>query len=723
MNITQRTTICANTGNRIGINGWYAEGQAYAGLTGGMGLEIKLFGEERQFELFQLAAAIALSGGGPNPFYFTGRAAVAYSILGGKLRGTSSFSMMVGERCTPTPTDPLAGINFYEIVEPEEDQEDVFVGTALHAKFALPMSEVITIPQPVEDENGVITHSINLRYRPEVTYSFRRVNGNVTIPLQAPMWTDDRVHGEFYMLPTQGLQPNRDHEFTMSIKAWDYQNNQWLRVDGQTWSQDTTVRFRTGALPPDLYNWVTYTIPLPMERYFLQGEQPRGKVYFSTAIDEDYYFPETGQTMIGFNQTFNYQYYIRLTNLETGTESEVPFTYFANSYQQDYGLDFIMPELDHSAVYALQVIRKSPPSPVNQRPGGQQEIQIASLSENDLSTELTLLNTESVPPGETLNPGEFLLYHTYFRTSEFDYLRDKIGAASITSVEYGTANPEHYGKKLEINMTLAEHFEKRDFQRFSPPSQAYQFMEFEPRVRALDLFNKPYHNNHAEPRIEDFRQYYIDEVYSGIFFLPWPDDQMKMEWDNTTIYRLPKPNIQTSLQNPLSEEEVAGLWASYTGTGNFLTLTNISIGSIQVSSIHGQTISVINPMQCKIIYDTHFKVSQDRKKTLDWAAAYLAAFSPHYMSFFSNVFNQQEPAFLTKRNQLNNANLKLQNHTGAYDLRFSRNIANKPGEEFFNIFTMYTLPFSTPSSLIMGGPQSGHQSNVFSGNFLNFANN
>ncbi len=728
MNITQRTTNCAQTGDLIGINGWYAEGQAYAGLTGGMGLELKLFGSERQFELFQLAAAIALSGGGPNPFYFTGRASVAYSLLGGKINGTSTFSMMVGERCTPMLDDPFAGINFFEIIEPEEGETDVFVGTALHAKFALPMSEVITIPQPVEDADGVIVDNINLRYRPEVTYSLKRANSSQIIQLQDPMWTDEHAHEEFYILPVSALAPNRNYDLTMSIKAWDYQENRWLRVDGATWSQDTVVRFRTGQLPPDLYDWVTYTVPLPYERFFLQGESGNGRIYFSTSIDESYYFPLT-------QGDAEYAYYVRFTNLETQNETEVPFSYFENTWSGDYGLSFHIPELENSSIYALQIIRKSP-FVFQQIGSGRrdvQEVEIAHLRQDEASTQLNLVNAAPAPPGEQLGPGEFLLYHTYFRTSKFDLLREKLDAATVSSVAYGSANPANFGRKLEVTLSLAEKFEQRDFNTFSPPSSAYQFMEFEPRVRILDLFNKPYHNDHAEPRLDDYRSYYVNDVQNGMFFFPWPDDQMKIEWDGTPIYRIPRANIQTSLSNPLSEDEVNALWQSYISGSQVLFPGSISFsGPITVTDIFTGSTYSYDPNACKIVYDTHFKVSKDRKKVLDWATNYLQTISPYSFQPFSSLFNSNEPAFITRKDQLNDANLKLQNHPGDYALKFSRNISTKPNEELFNIFTMYNLDFNTPTISVSASatatgvlaPNNGYNHyQSFSNGFFNFSNN
>ena len=116
MNLTQDLTqYCSSTGQLRGINGWYAQGQAYAGIEGGVGLRFKLFGQQREFHIMDLAAAIALTGGGPKPFYFGGRAAIHYELLGGKIQGNSSFKFSVGERCSPMSDNPFAGLNLIKI--------------------------------------------------------------------------------------------------------------------------------------------------------------------------------------------------------------------------------------------------------------------------------------------------------------------------------------------------------------------------------------------------------------------------------------------------------------------------------------------------------------------------------------------------------------------------------------------------------------------------------
>jgi hypothetical protein len=87
------TAIC-------GFNGWYATGQAYAYLLGDVGLQIKMFGIERNFSLGQIETATVLKAELPNPSFLEGKFGVNYSVLNGMVRGYHVFEFSIGDKCT-----------------------------------------------------------------------------------------------------------------------------------------------------------------------------------------------------------------------------------------------------------------------------------------------------------------------------------------------------------------------------------------------------------------------------------------------------------------------------------------------------------------------------------------------------------------------------------------------------------------------------------------------
>ena len=88
--------ICAGLG-KPGINGWYAEGQAYAYLEGAIGIKIKVFKINVEEEILRIGAGALLEAKLPNPFWMRGNVNGYYSLLGGRVKGQCNFDFELGE--------------------------------------------------------------------------------------------------------------------------------------------------------------------------------------------------------------------------------------------------------------------------------------------------------------------------------------------------------------------------------------------------------------------------------------------------------------------------------------------------------------------------------------------------------------------------------------------------------------------------------------------------
>ena len=91
---------CENTGDQIGINGWYASGQAWAFIDGTIGIKTRVFGNSIEKEILQIGAAAVLQMKLPNPFWAQGSVGGRYSLMGGLVKGECKFKMTIGENCT-----------------------------------------------------------------------------------------------------------------------------------------------------------------------------------------------------------------------------------------------------------------------------------------------------------------------------------------------------------------------------------------------------------------------------------------------------------------------------------------------------------------------------------------------------------------------------------------------------------------------------------------------
>ncbi|WP_233195807.1 hypothetical protein [Aquimarina sp. MAR_2010_214] len=73
---------CVNTGDEVGINGWYANGQAYAYMQGELGIRIKLFFIKKKIPIIKGGTALLMQAKGPNPFWMRGYAGGYFDLLG-----------------------------------------------------------------------------------------------------------------------------------------------------------------------------------------------------------------------------------------------------------------------------------------------------------------------------------------------------------------------------------------------------------------------------------------------------------------------------------------------------------------------------------------------------------------------------------------------------------------------------------------------------------------
>jgi len=702
MNLTQRSQPCGNTGELPGINGWYAQGQIYAGLEGGLGLKIKVFGKERKFHVVNLAAALALQGGGPKPFYLVGRASVYYEVMGGALSGQGSFTVKVGESCSPAIGDPFAGINFFETINPAQGDQDVFIGKTMMVKLGMPVDQEFVIPDPIVDNDGVITGTRYLRYLPQLSYELLRPNNSVQ-QVNAS-WANDYKHEQLHMTPDIAMNPYQGYRLKLKVTAIDYQvdpsGNTNLSVNGSEWSQDTIISFNTGPRPPDLYPFVQFTRPLEMERFFLQDDDFKGSITLSSAVSRSFYFPETN----GFADR---TYLARFTNLDNGESVEADLNVSENAPNTSNHvryLDFYLPQLDNDAIYSMQIIRTGEITVLANigelQGNGKKSRTIASFSSGNVaSTTLKLNNEAIVPPGETSGNGELLLYHTYFHTSRYNQLYAKMEAFN-RSVVYKTGGGAHLGSRVHIKYTGGERFEKRSFRKFRPNNPNLQNLRYDERIKVYDPFRKPYHNN-ASNKLWDFQNRYNNEIKNNFLDWDWPDD-LKIDWSADIDYYLPRGNITGLFASPLTYGEVEYAWGNYLESIGLVANNSVNSAGIFLGDINVIDIATGLPSsKLEIVYDTHYIVERDKYRVKDWANNYA---STRTTNSWSNptVFGDYLDDFTFWNNKLHwisNNYLSMSNTRwqGSYELYVLRNTATQP-DSFEKVLTgIYHFNFNTPN--------------------------
>ncbi len=90
---------CEGSTDPIGMNGWYANAQAYAYLQGELGVKVNLWFIKARIPIIQGAAAALMQASLPNPAWFVGYLGVRFNLLGGMVKGNVRFKVEVGNEC------------------------------------------------------------------------------------------------------------------------------------------------------------------------------------------------------------------------------------------------------------------------------------------------------------------------------------------------------------------------------------------------------------------------------------------------------------------------------------------------------------------------------------------------------------------------------------------------------------------------------------------------
>ncbi len=455
-----------------GINDWYATGQVYAGMEGAVGLKGKFLGKEREFELFQMGAAMLISGGGPNPAWAEGRAGASYRVLNGLIKGSINFDVRVGDRCEPAPEDEEIIPVIYEL-SPEDEAEDVsvFASDDLLAAFYLPVGERIEVPilwEPVPGVRQAIMADLEI-YVDE--FSLKNHATNVTVNGAQTFSTD---HKALTMDTGQKLDSETDYTLKLRVKATDYTFSSQgvpFKEGNADWKEEREHTFTTGTTPfpiPD--DEVLKTLPIRNQRYFLQDEinvlyrlESPTLLFTMNMGGEDYFPASTTAT--------EYEYFFRWASYDGQPPIIKDVSHLAGKQEVELILSDL-PRLQNDTYYSCQLVRKATAyrvvngvrlGPVMDGLAIREDIIRQSGSGHaaqELSREDTLSVDIQIDPGQYAAPNEEIIYQFNFKTSRYNTLSAKLAGASI-AVEERTDGLTRYPA---LQFSMDENFDVFDIE-------------------------------------------------------------------------------------------------------------------------------------------------------------------------------------------------------------------------------------------------------------------
>jgi hypothetical protein len=472
---------CKGSDGPIGINGWYANGQAYAYLQGDIGIKVKVFRKTKNIKILSIGAAVLLQAKLPNPAWFRGYVGGNYSVLGGLVKGRCNFKVTLGEECELVNGNPLGGIQVISDITPGEGATDVDVFAAPQAVFNMSLEKEMEM----DDDGGNIT-----KYRIRLD-KFELVSAGNALA-GSLKWNDTKNAVALYS--EEVLPPHTTVKASVVVSFEELKGGTWRPVmyDGQKSVETKEINFVTGEAPESIpLSNIQYTYPVLDQQHFYVKEYATGYIQL-----------KRGQSYL-FDKTNGWQQLLRLKDA-AGAGLKPEWSYDATNKR----VNWTMPALNPEAKYTLDIVNLPP---AGTGTGGQVNEGYTATDNGD-GSDTQIRNNQAAGALTNSNAAEKLILTYAFGTSRYGTFAEKIRAAKVTLV----MREPIYLPDVHALQVFTQTMETFDQQELTGSS----YTEDLPLIRPLALLDGDiYYNQYIQPLI------YSRYPYGGLANLSRTKDQ------------------------------------------------------------------------------------------------------------------------------------------------------------------------------------------------------
>ena len=270
---------CVGSPDRIGINGWYAQGQAYAYLQGELGVRIKILFIKKNIALIKGGAAALLQAELPNPTWVGGYMGFNVSVLGGLISGHFNFKFSFGNKCQIIQ-DTASDYDDFKVIagaSPAHQSTNLSLTVRPELTFSLKPNQILEM----ENNSGQLE-----RFYPNLDYFKVVESNNVNNVVQGEVKYINNGYG-MTLEPNEMLKPNTDYKIQAKVSFLEYKYNTWavMTENGQRVEEIKEYAFRTGAGPDTIpYNNIARMYPFFNQRNLYKDEPRNGMVILNTGM-------------------------------------------------------------------------------------------------------------------------------------------------------------------------------------------------------------------------------------------------------------------------------------------------------------------------------------------------------------------------------------------------------------------------------------------------------
>ena len=323
---------CRNTGEQVGIDGWYANGQSYAYLQGELGVRVKLLFVNMRVPIISAGAAVLMQAKLPNPVWLRGYVGGEMNVLGGLIKGKFNFKVTIGEQCDfGSAGGAFEGMKLIADVSPKNNSNDVDVFAVPQATFSMKVNEPFEIPE----DNGKSTYRVVLEKFNVLDDKNQQVKGRLE-------WSHLKDRANF--IPEDILPPQKKFKVQVEVSFQKQEGGIFRPItqNGQVAKELEERTFTTGTAPNyiPLQN-IEYAYPVVSQKFFLKDEFEQG--YVKLKQGQDYLF-EGNQWENG----------VKIIDNQTHKAQEVAFVYNNDANE----ITFAMPKIQTKSAYKVSFFSK-----------------------------------------------------------------------------------------------------------------------------------------------------------------------------------------------------------------------------------------------------------------------------------------------------------------------------------------------------------------------------
>lgn len=261
---------CEGSSERIGVNGWYANGQMYAFFMGDIGIRIRVFRIKKKIEILSIGAAAVLQAKLPNPFWMRGIVGGYYRVLGGAVKGNCKFEVTLGKECKIVTKDEgsaLDGITVISELTPANGEQDVDVFNTPQVVFNMPVDKTFSLPEDGKPKSFMIK------------LDYFKIMDEKNSLLGELQWNEN--HDVLVFNSTEVLPPKKTLKAIVQVSFEEWKGGGWSRVieDGQPLTERSEISFTTGLAPEYIpLSNVEYSYPIIGQTNFYKEETTEGYI-------------------------------------------------------------------------------------------------------------------------------------------------------------------------------------------------------------------------------------------------------------------------------------------------------------------------------------------------------------------------------------------------------------------------------------------------------------